>query len=184
VTLRASAWGSPLDARRSPRADVRWSIGVRSKALALSAALILGSSGEGAAAQLFQSEGRIDLFFAHGTTVQVGGGGAWMVDRNVRVVALGGLGSTLYSGQGQLSARADVLARFVLDPDRVDRWALYGAGGLGVRYLAAPSWRGVLVALVGIEGPVWGSITPFVEAGYGGGFQLGFGVRRARSRGR
>jgi hypothetical protein len=53
-----------------------------------------------------------------------------------------------------------------------------------VRYEAAPDWRGVLVALVGLEGPKWGSWTPFIEAGYGGGVQIGFGLRRARLHGR
>jgi hypothetical protein len=59
----------------------------------------------------------------------------------------------------------DLLGRFVLDPDRLNTWALYGAGGVGLRYEATPSWRGVLVALVGVEGPRWGKWTPFVEAG-------------------
>ncbi len=139
------------------------------------------------AERAFQPEARIDLFFADSNTIQVGGGGAWTADRNVRIVVLGGLGSTGSEGRGAFSARVNVLGRFVLDPDRVNKWALYGAGGLGLRYQAAPSWRGVLIALIaliGLEGPRWGNVTPFIEAGYGGGFQLGFGLRRARSRGR
>src|SRR5262249_49865663 len=36
------------------------------------------------APQTFQPEGRIDLFFASGTTVQAAAGGAWTVDQNVR----------------------------------------------------------------------------------------------------
>jgi hypothetical protein len=38
--------------------------------------------------------------------------------------------------------------------------------------------------LAGLEGPKWGSWTPFIEAGYGGGVQIGFGLRRARLHGR
>jgi len=132
----------------------------------------------------FQQEGRLDLFLANSNAIQIGGGGAWTLDRNVRLVALGALGSTIDAGQGTFSGRVDLLGRFVLDPDRLNTWALYGAGGLGLRYEATPSWRGVLVALVGVEGPRWGKWTPFVEAGYGGGFQIGFGLRRARLRGR
>jgi hypothetical protein len=131
-----------------------------------------------------QGEVRIDAFFADNSTVQGGGGGAWYLDRNIRLVLLGGAGSTFTNGIGEFSARADLLGRFVLDPDRTQKWALYGAGGLGVRYEAQPSWRGVLVALVGLEGPKWGAWTPFVEAGYGGGVQIGFGLRRARIHGR
>jgi hypothetical protein len=131
-----------------------------------------------------QGEVRIDAFFADNSTVQGGGGGAWYLDRNVRLVLLAGAGSTFTGGVGEFSARADLLGRFVLDPDRTQKWALYGAGGIGLRYEAAPSWRGVLVALVGLEGPKWGHWTPFVEAGYGGGVQIGFGLRRARVRGR
>ena len=151
-------------------------------------AIVLGGAGpmwgQAPAGNSFQLEARIDLFFASSNTVQLGGGGAWVTGRNVRIVALGGLGSTFTDAKGEFSARLDLLGRFVIDPDRVDRWALYAAGGLGLRYEAAPSWRGVLVALIGLEGPKWGAATPFIEAGYGGGFQLGFGLRRARARGR
>ena len=154
--------------------------------LLAAAAALLSLRGEIAAQHesSFQQEGRLDLFFASTTTVQLAGGGAWTLDRNVRLVLLGGLGSTFDGGHGAVSGRVDLLGRFVLDPDRLNRWALYGAGGLGLRYEAAPSWRGVLVALVGLEGPRWGTWTPFVEAGYGGGVQLGLGLRRARRRGR
>ena len=132
----------------------------------------------------FQQEGRIDAFFANTSTFQLGGGGAWAIDRNVRLVALVGAGTTVDAGRGTFSARADLLGRFVLDPDRTTKWALYAAGGIGLRYEATPNWHGVLVALAGLEGPRWGKWTPFVEAGYGGGFQIGFGLRRARLRGR
>jgi len=137
-----------------------------------------------AAPSTFQQEARVDLFLASTTMVQGAFGGAWRVDENVRIVALGGAGSTFASGVGEFSARIDLLARYVLDPERRQQWALYGTGGLSVRYEAAPSWRGALVALVGLEGPMWGRWTPFVEAGYGGGVQAGFGVRRALATGR
>ena len=146
--------------------------------------LALPAGGQAVQERGFQPEARIHLFFANSNTVQIGGGGAWTADRNVRIVALGGMGSTFADRSGGFSARLDVLARFVLDPDRVNKWALYGAGGLGLRYEAAPSWRGVLVALIGLEGPKWGAVTPFIETGYGGGFQIGFGLRRARPLGR
>ena len=72
------------------------------------------------APQTFQSEGRIDAFFARTTTVQAAAGGAWALDPNVRVVLLGGLGSTFASGAGNL--RRSV---------RVPSWAKarYGLGG-------------------------------------------------------
>jgi hypothetical protein len=131
-----------------------------------------------------QWEGRADVFLASTTTVQGAAAVAFFLDPNVRLVALGGAGSTFSSGAGEFSARFDLLGRFVLDPDRKQEWALYGTGGLSLRYQAAPSWRGALVALVGLEGPKWGSWTPFVEAGYGGGVQIGFGLRRATAHGR
>jgi hypothetical protein len=151
-------------------------------ALSLSAGLAMGMEAQTEPA--FQPEGRLDLFFASATTVQGGGGGAWTLDRNVRLVLLGGVGSTFTDGVGAFSGRVDLLGRFVLDPDRVNAWALYGSGGLSLRYESAPSWHGALVALLGLEGPRWGRVTPFVEAGYGGGFQIGFGIRRARLQGR
>jgi len=162
----------------------RPALGARHLAMGIGLAATVARTGSAQQDRAFQNEWRADLFLASSTTVQAGGGGAWTLDRNVRLVALGGAGSTFTNGVGQFSARADLLARYVLDPDRQDKWALYGEGGLGLRYEAAPSWRGVLVAIVGLEGPKWGNWMPFIEAGYGGGFQLGFGLRRAKARGR
>lgn len=160
------------------------SIGWRQFCGGVAAAALFSGALSAQSESAFQPEGRLDVLLANSNTVQVGGGGAWTLDRNVRLVALGALGSTIDAGRGTFSGRVDLLGRFVLDPDRLNKWALYGAGGLGLRYEATPSWRGVLVALVGVEGPRWGKWTPFVEAGYGGGLQIGFGLRRARLRGR
>jgi len=132
----------------------------------------------------FRPEWRGDLFFATATTMQAGGGGAWALDRDVRLVALGGIGTTVTSGAGRFSARVDLLAGYLLDPELVDAWSLYGRGGLSLRYEATPSWKGAVVALVGAEGPNWGSWRPFVELGYGGGLEIGFGLRRSGARAR
>jgi len=156
----------------------------RRLAAAVFAATVLAGTLRAQTENSFQQEGRLDVLLANSNTIQVGGGGAWTLDRNVRLVALGAIGSTIGDGHGIFSARVDLLGRFVLDPDRTTKWALYGAGGIGLRYEATPNWHAVLVALAGLEGPRWGKWTPFVEAGYGGGFQIGFGLRRARSRGR
>jgi len=159
-------------------------IGLRPIELIVAVMCIAAGSANAQSDHSIQWEGRADLFLASTTTVQGGAAAAWSVDRNFRLVVLGGAGSTFTSGVGQFSARLDLLGRFVLDPERRQRWALYGTGGLSLRYAAAPDWRGALVVLAGLEGPKWGSWTPFVEAGYGGGVQIGFGLRRARIRGR
>ena len=49
---------------------------------------------------------RLDVFFASTNTVQLGGGGAWTLDRNVRLVALGGVGEHLRRGARGRSAAA------------------------------------------------------------------------------
>lgn len=156
----------------------------RRSALGLLAVLAWGAGAQQAKEPAFQTEARVDGFFASGTALQLGGGGAWVLSRDLRLVALAGLGSTLSSGNATFSGRADLLARFVLDPDRVNKWSLYGEGGLGVQSDTAGAWRGVLVAVVGLEGPNWGTWMPFAEAGYGGGLQIGLGLRRAKLRGR
>ena len=145
------------------------------------AALALGpGSSRAQQSHAVQPEARVDVFVARNVAVQGGLGASIAVDRNVRVDLVGGLGSAWSHEDAELSARTDAVLRFLFDPDFTSRWAPYAGGGVGARYERGPGWRGVLIAIIGVEGPRWSSFVPFFEAGYGGGARLGFGVRRAR----
>jgi hypothetical protein len=96
------------------------------------------------------------------------------------VTAGGGVGERPDGGtRGE--GRADLVARFVLDPEFVRRWSGYGGAGVSVR-TASGHTRELLLFAVGVEGPRWGGVVPFAELGLGGGVRLGLGVRRALSR--
>lgn len=134
---------------------------------------------------LLQPAGRVDVFVSSITAVQAGAELSVIAGRYMRVAAVGGLGGSWNDGSSGLSARAEVVGRFMLDPDLAARWAPYAAGGLGARYdHITPGWRATLIVALGLEGPDWNGVVPFFEAGYGGGARFGIGLRKTRPRGR
>lgn len=126
-----------------------------------------------------QPEVRVDAIAARATVIHAGVGAAIPVSRYVRLELVGAAGSLVGRRGGAFSARADGLARFVLDPEFSARWTAYAGGGVSARYDEPGDWRGLLVMLFGTEGPRWRGVVPFGEVGYGGGFRVGFGLRRA-----
>jgi len=150
--------------------------------LLLSAGSACAQTGRG---PLIQQAGRVDVFASSITAVQGAVELSTPAGRYMRLAAVGGLGGSWDAGAGGLSARAELLGRFMLDPDFRARWAPYAAGGLGARYdRIAGGWRATLVIALGMEGPDWNGVVPFMEVGYGGGGRFGIGLRRTRPRGR
>ena len=90
----------------------------------------------------------------------------------VRFGAVGGVGT----GAAGLSGRADVIARFTLDPFRERQWAPYAVGGVSARF--DDRSRQFLLLLAGIEGPVRGGFAPAVEFGFGGSLRVGLALRQ------
>lgn len=133
---------------------------------------------------LLQPAGRVDVFMARVTAVQAGVEGSAIAGRYLRLGAVGAAGSSWRAGASGVSARAELVGRFIVDPDFTARWAPYAAAGIGVRYDRIADWRGVLITLIGVEGPDWSGVVPFIEAGYGGGTRIGIGLRKRRARGR
>lgn len=158
-------------------------------AAVLSALLASGSARAQARASgagpLLQPAGRVDVFVSSITAVQAGAELSAAAGRYMRVAAVAGLGGSWNDGSSGLSARAEAIGRFMLDPDFRARWAPYAAGGLGARYDDISSgWRATLVIALGVEGPDWNGVVPFFEAGYGGGARFGLGLRKTRPHGR
>jgi hypothetical protein len=141
----------------------------------------------GVAAQLesrIQTGARLDVLASTITAVQAGLELSTAASTNVRVALTTAMGESWSHGRTGLSARADLVGRFLLDPDFAMRWAPYAGGGLGIRYDRIGNWRGTIIAVLGVEGPNWSGVVPFVEGGFGGGVRLGVGFRATRRAGR
>jgi hypothetical protein len=159
------------------------------RALLAAASLGIAAFAPGAHAQqardmVIQPAARVDVFVARITAVQAGIEGDIAAGRYVRLGMVGAVGGSWHGGASGVSARSEVVGRFLVDPDFITRWAPYAGAGLGVRYDRIADWRGVLIAVLGVEGPDWGGVVPFIEAGYGGGARVGVGLRRRRAHGR
>jgi hypothetical protein len=127
----------------------------------------------------------VDVFVSSVTAVQAGAELSAVAGRYVRIAAVGGIGESWDSGSSGLSARGELLGRFMLDPDFSSRWAPYAAGGLGARYdRVADGWRATLIFALGVEGPNLNGVVPFFEAGFGGGGRFAVGLRKTRPFGR
>ena len=138
---------------------------------------------------------RADAIAARSTAYQVALGAGLPVSNYVRLAGVLGAGMTVppAPGEARPSARADLLARFLLDPFREGRWGPYAGAGLSVRADAERYFgggdvarerlrtRGFLVLALGIEGPeLSGRVMPALEVGFGGGTRVGVVLRQAR----
>jgi hypothetical protein len=134
---------------------------------------------------LIQPAGRVDVFVSSVTAVQTGVELSAVAGRYMRIAAVGGVGGSWDNGSSGLSARTELLGRFMLDPDFNARWAPYASGGLGARYdRVGDGWRATLIFALGLEGPNLNGVVPFFEAGFGGGARFSVGLRKARLFGR
>jgi hypothetical protein len=127
----------------------------------------------------FQPELRVDALVARATALHLGLGGSLPAGRAVRVEIVAAGGGARRDGDTRLSLRGDVVARFLLDPERLARWGLYAGAGGSVRHDEGGRTRALAVVTIGVEGPGGRRLMPFVEVGLGGGARIGAGVRRA-----
>lgn len=79
------------------------------------------------------------------------------------------------------SGRAELVARFLFDPYAQSRWGLSAGGGIVVRADQKYGLREYLVLVLDVEGPPASRLAPFVQAGLGGGWRLGVGLRSGAS---
>lgn len=149
--------------------------------LALSAAPHRGRAQAPAqqASPRFQPEVRVDFIDARVAAAHLGLGVSVPASTYVRLGIVGAAGQSWRKGESSGAGRIDALMRFVVDPLRESRWAPYAAGGIGAIYDGPEKWRGVLVGVLGLEGPGAGHVVPAIEAGFGGGARFGIALRRA-----
>lgn len=142
---------------------------------ALVAATIAGLQAGAQGAPRLQPEARLDGFTGAPRAVHAGLGATAPLGTYVRFGVVAGVGT----GAGGVSGRADLLARFTLDPFRERRWAPYAVGGISSRSGGDGDTRNALVLLAGLEGPYRRGVAPALELGFGGGFRAGVILRRA-----
>lgn len=130
--------------------------------------------------QKFQSEVRLDAFFARTSAVEAGYGFTVPAGLYVRPGIVAGIGA----GRHGVEGRTDLIARFSFDPFRQSRWAPYAGGGLSGRYRSEldGGTRAFLLLFFGVEGPLplgeragW---VPALEVGLGGGGRVGVILRK------
>jgi len=132
------------------------------------------------------AEARLDVLTARTTAIQAGLGLGVPLGNYVRLGGLVAGGPELGTGGGaggstiRGSGRADLLARFTLDPFLESRWGGYAGGGASARFVAGRRVRGYLLAAVGVEGAPVGGWLPALELGIGGGTRFGVVLRRGR----
>ena len=149
-------------------------------------AFLLASAGL-ANAQVFRDstpktriEGRLDALIASRTAIEPGAGIFVPLGTYVRAGFVAGVGPI--TNPLRATGRAELIGRFLLDPLYEHRWGPYVAGGLGVGSLGVAP-HPYLVAVLGLEGPRWGLVTPALEAGVGNGVRVGFALRRSQVKG-
>ncbi len=131
-----------------------------------------------------QFEARLDALGGPPAGAEAGLGANIPAGYYARIGADVAAGAVSRGGEAVASARADVAARFLLDPFREFRWGPYVGAGFTTQWDQRANWRGDLLLLLGFEGPAHAGWRTSVELGLGGGARLGVVLRRARSNGR
>ena len=129
---------------------------------------------------VLRPEFRLD-YLASPDAVHAGAGAAVRMGTYLRLALVAGGGPHLDDLPDRIGWRADLVARFHLDPFRERTWGPYAAAGLGVRGAGAEVQEALLVSL-GLEGPFIAGWAPAVEIGLGGGARLGIIARRSSQR--
>lgn len=161
-----------------PRAATR--LALAAAALGLVARVAAAQAAERATVPVARADAIIG---AHETAMQAGAGidipFGWYV--RLDVVGAGGWTAGRSGGASGASGRADVVARFLLDPFRQFRWGPYAGGGASLRWEpGARRPHPFLVVMLGVEAPSRHGVAPALEVGLGGGYRVGLALRRAR----
>ena len=128
---------------------------------------------------------RVDALGGRGTSAQIGAGVQIPAGAYVRVGVIGAVGNRWLDGGYATEGRADVLARFLLDPFRQSRWGLSAGGGVSLLAHAGDRVRPNLLVALDLEGPRWSSgVSPAFSVGLGGGVRGGVALRWGRARAR
>jgi hypothetical protein len=110
--------------------------------------------------------------------VQGGGGVEIPLGYYTRVGVIGAAGTDVARSTQDLSGRLDVVARFLFDPFRQQRWGFSAGGGVSLHARARDHVRPYLVSVLDLEGPRGAhGISPAFQLGLGGGIRVGAALR-------
>lgn len=137
-----------------------------------------GSPREGSST--WRPELRADWFGGRASALHAGAGVSARAGNYLRIGLNAGGGAAL-SDSSRNVAHADVTARFMLDPFRMQRVGVSLGGGVGARY-EHDRVRAFALVFVDAEAGQERRWTPFIRAGVGGGVRVTAGVRRASGR--
>lgn len=125
---------------------------------------------------------RADGVFGAGSAVQAGAGLVVPAGVYVRVAADGLVGETWRSGASATAGRAEVVARFLLDPLREAGVGLSVGGGLSMPVGQGRARAPYLTVVVDVEGRRHAGFSPALQIGLGGGARVGVALRRSPPR--
>jgi hypothetical protein len=129
------------------------------------------------------AEYRGDAIVGRGTSAQAGLGAVFLFGTYVRTTVDAAAGTTWRFGEARASGRADVVARFLLDPFREVPVGLSLGGGVSVPYVSGDAHvRPFLTAVIDVEGRMWHYFTPALQLGLGAGTRLGLVIRTSPPR--
>lgn len=125
-------------------------------------------------------EYRADAIIARGSAAQLGGGIVLPLGVYMRLGVDAAAGATWRYGETFGSGRVDAIARFLLDPFRESRFGVSLGGGVSAPFGSAePSQPPYLTAVIDVEWPRRGGLTPALQVGLGGGTRIGLVLRQS-----
>lgn len=131
-----------------------------------------------------QFEARLDAILSPGGGAMLGLGVNVRAGWYTRLGFAFSAGAISSAGALRDTQRLDATARFLFDPFAEGRRAFYAGAGLGARRAESGDVEGLLLGIVGAEGPSAGRVVPSVELTLGGGARLAVVLRSRRPQGR
>ena len=122
----------------------------------------------------------IDPRSTNSGTLQAGLGINFPLGSYMRLELDGAGGVTRREATTSQSGRADVIARFLLDPFAESPWGLSIGGGMSALFAEGTRTRAYLVVVTDLEAPRVGRIVPALQIGLGGGVRVGVIARAYR----
>lgn len=156
--------------------------GRRARAATVAALVLLAAASPVRAQQTrtpLAPELRLDVIGARPTSVQGALGVEIPAGYYVRFGLVAGAGPTIGDDAGtRAAARADLLARFLIDPFRQSRWGFSAGAGVSLRADPGEQVRPRLLVALDLEGRrSRHGLSPAVQVALGGGARGGVGLR-------
>lgn len=135
--------------------------------------------GQGAPVPAPYGELRGDAIITRHTAAELGAGLVVPMGIYVRTGFDAAAGAVWQHGAARSAARADAIARFLLDPFREVPIGVSLGGGVSFAYIDGDHVRPYVVAVLDVEGEAHRGFTPALELGLGGGTRIGIVLRRS-----